>query len=675
MQVLDRTGVGTLWSICKTKFALAGHTHNYAGSGSAGGSANSAISVVDYGQTSKTIQIGYAGSGITGEQIKYIAGYTSGSGDVNAKIKDVSKDALRSWLGLGSLAYSSATITDNKVAQNAVKSSDYTNWRSLVFSAANSATEGFTPSTTTDGVFIANTLSVQPSSGTIKANKFKGALEGNASTASNASTVNGHTVNANVPSNAKFTDTNTWRGIHDNLTSTSTSESLSANQGRVLKGLVDGKANSSHTHTLAQITNAGAAASKNVRTLNSVSHSSWASASTDALYVPTMSFIAYWNGAYNSSGNSNLQYCYKGKFGNLAVKDTADWSQVANKPATATRWPSWGEVTSKPDLKNWSETKSYIDSKVDSDSNIFSIKGYLQKQLDQLDLKVGVCTKYCGYNNFGSMNVTSSLGKYIADSTMSRIALDSSLNSMAKLNREIYYNSQVLGKYYYQVSYSNHNKYSVSFYDPLGNIVKTQEFNADASQVGIICRVISHFDTVYIIRIEKSENNIFNIIVLTILDKSLNVINSLRYKSNYNIGQDYDILDLGDNGVFIRSNFGIVVYKNGSFSDVTNIEMEYKVNGNTYSPDTFDELINGTLSINGDGAVIQKNGVDYFCLYKIKDLSKNVDYQILIPLDLFGEYVQYTLIKCNQNTKGQFSNICVSLTIEGRLYIIRIYKE
>ena len=82
----------------------------------------------------------------------------------------------------------------------------------------------------------------------------------------------------------------------------------------------------SHTHTLGQITNAGAAAGKNVRTLNSVSHSSWSSASTDDLYVPTMSFIAYWNGAYSSNGASNLQYCYKGKFGNLAVKDTADWS-------------------------------------------------------------------------------------------------------------------------------------------------------------------------------------------------------------------------------------------------------------------------------------------------------------------------------------------------------------
>lgn len=64
----------------------------------------------------------------------------------------------------------------------------------------------------------------------------------------NASTVNGHSVNSDVPSGAKFTDTNTWRGVQDNLTSTSASDSLSANQGKILKGLVDGKANSSHTH-------------------------------------------------------------------------------------------------------------------------------------------------------------------------------------------------------------------------------------------------------------------------------------------------------------------------------------------------------------------------------------------------------------------------------------------
>lgn len=109
MQFLDRAGVGTLWSICKEKFALTGHTHNYAGSGSPGGSANSAIGVVDYNNTDKTIQIGYSGAGISGDEIKYIAGYTSGGGGgVNAKIKDVSKDALKSWLGLGSLAYNSS---------------------------------------------------------------------------------------------------------------------------------------------------------------------------------------------------------------------------------------------------------------------------------------------------------------------------------------------------------------------------------------------------------------------------------------------------------------------------------------------------------------------------------------------------------------------------------------
>ncbi len=289
MQVLDRTGVGTLWSICKAKFALAGHTHS---------------SITDGTMTVYSMQ---------NNEVNF--GGSNGSATIY----------------FGYRAKDSKPIPSNFV---------------------------FGGSTGT---------------ATLTAAKFKGALEGNASTASNASTVNGHTVNANVPANAKFTDTNTWRGIQDNLTSTSTSESLSANQGKVLKGLVDGKANSSHTHTLGQITNAGAAASKNVRTLSSVSHSSWSSASTDDLYVPTMSFIAYWNGAYNPSGNSNLQYCYKGKFGNLAVKDTADWSQVASKPATATRWPSWGEVTGKPELKSWSETKSYIDSKAASSGGVDSL--------------------------------------------------------------------------------------------------------------------------------------------------------------------------------------------------------------------------------------------------------------------------------------------------------------
>ena len=50
-----------------------------------------------------------------------------------------------------------------------------------------------------------------------------------------------YTINASVPSGAKFTDTNTWRGIQNNLSSDSTTDSLSAAQGKRLKELVDGK--------------------------------------------------------------------------------------------------------------------------------------------------------------------------------------------------------------------------------------------------------------------------------------------------------------------------------------------------------------------------------------------------------------------------------------------------
>lgn len=46
----------------------------------------------------------------------------------------------------------------------------------------------------------------------------------------------------------KLTDTDTWRGIQNNLTSDSTTDSLSAAQGKALKTLVDGKAAMGHTH-------------------------------------------------------------------------------------------------------------------------------------------------------------------------------------------------------------------------------------------------------------------------------------------------------------------------------------------------------------------------------------------------------------------------------------------
>ncbi len=92
----------------------------------------------------------------------------------------------------------SDTNTDTKVTQTAVTSSDYTNWRTILWGASNSGTEGFSPATVTDGVFADVNLTYQPSSGTLRAKNFKG-------------TVNGYSVAASVPSGAKFTDT--WRPL------------------------------------------------------------------------------------------------------------------------------------------------------------------------------------------------------------------------------------------------------------------------------------------------------------------------------------------------------------------------------------------------------------------------------------------------------------------------------
>ena len=55
-----------------------------------------------------------------------------------------------------------------------------------------------------------------------------------------------YTIEKSVPADAKFTDT--WRGIQDNLESDSTTDSLSAAQGKALKALIDSKPVSSHTH-------------------------------------------------------------------------------------------------------------------------------------------------------------------------------------------------------------------------------------------------------------------------------------------------------------------------------------------------------------------------------------------------------------------------------------------
>lgn len=67
--------------------------------------------------------------------------------------------------------------------------------------------------------------------------------------------IGSHTLDLRNGTNTTLTNTNgvvtinsTWRPVVDNLTSDSTTSSLSAKQGKVLKALIDGKSDSGHTH-------------------------------------------------------------------------------------------------------------------------------------------------------------------------------------------------------------------------------------------------------------------------------------------------------------------------------------------------------------------------------------------------------------------------------------------
>lgn len=53
-----------------------------------------------------------------------------------------------------------------------------------------------------------------------------------------------------------------------------------------------------------------------------VSSLGWSDRAVDGLRIPDMNMLAYWNGAYNSE-NSNLAYCYRGRFGDIVTQSLA----------------------------------------------------------------------------------------------------------------------------------------------------------------------------------------------------------------------------------------------------------------------------------------------------------------------------------------------------------------
>lgn len=194
--------------------------------------------------------------------------------------------------------------------------------------------------------------------------------------------IGSHTLDLRNGSNTTLTNTNgvvtinsTWRPVVDNLTSDSTTSSLSAKQGKVLKTLIDGKSNSDHNHDGRYLKLTGGTMTSNAL-ITFADSGSW---DTDEKPQGARGGL-YWTGQSdyvklyaeetagdnldlviqfgddNSNGlsirnKSNVQTSYISAGGVITTstfKGNLDWSYITNKPATATRWPSWAEVTGKP---------------------------------------------------------------------------------------------------------------------------------------------------------------------------------------------------------------------------------------------------------------------------------------------------------------------------------------
>ena len=276
-QYLKSTGTWgqVAWSEISGKpstFSPASHTHNYAGSASAGGSANSAVKL-DTATAGSTTQPVYFSGG------KPVAiGYTIQSNvPANAKFTDttysVFKAATASADGGKGLvpapakgqqgyylagdstwkAFSKSTVGLGNVDNTAdsAKSVKYaTSAGSATNDAKSQAITGYIRGLSVSGRTITYTKG-DGTTGTITTQDTDTTYTDMTGATASAAGTHGLVPAPAAGAQAKFLrgdgtwaiPNNTWRGIQDNLTSTSTDQSLSANQGKVLKGLVDGKVN------------------------------------------------------------------------------------------------------------------------------------------------------------------------------------------------------------------------------------------------------------------------------------------------------------------------------------------------------------------------------------------------------------------------------------------------
>lgn len=241
------------------------HTHNYAGSSSAGGSATSANKLA----TARTLTIGNTGKTFDGSA--NVSWNLSEIGAVN-KTGDTMTGSLALITNTGN-----APLIIKRLSEDKESTKIYQNDNGLVFDVLNDETSAglyfnFSATDTeggNEGVGAnSNTASlVSNTSGTVMtATTFKGALNGNASSATKLTTSAGsttqpvyfsdgkpvactYTLGKSVPSDAVFTDTNTHytsKNVVGGTSATSNTTSALTNGNVYLNSVENGAVTSSH---------------------------------------------------------------------------------------------------------------------------------------------------------------------------------------------------------------------------------------------------------------------------------------------------------------------------------------------------------------------------------------------------------------------------------------------
>ena len=79
------------------------------------------------------------------------------------------------------------------------------------------------------------------------------------------------------------------------------------------------------------------------KSLSAVDNSGWTNFATDDMLVPTMAFIAYWNGRHNAN-NSNLQYCDRGRFGDIVTHSHSEYVTALGTSGNYLTWTKNGVI-------------------------------------------------------------------------------------------------------------------------------------------------------------------------------------------------------------------------------------------------------------------------------------------------------------------------------------------